>query len=111
MNEALIVAIITVLGVPLSVFITWIVNRRKNISELYTNITEASQTSMEIMQTAMDRLSEELVIATQKIEALQSELNEVRHQNLLLLEENHRLHKKIADLMDTVKNMTFGSSS
>ncbi len=106
MNDALWVAVLALLATPLSLIIGWLVNRKKNISDIYKNITDqsvgAASSAVETMQTAMESLSAELNHATQKIEQLTKEISELRHQNLLLLRENHSLHAKIDDLMKIV---------
>lgn len=106
MTEALWVAIVGLLAVPLSLLIGWFVNRKKNISDIYKNITDqsvgAAGEAVKAMQTAMDTLSESLDRATEKIEQLQKEIAELRHQNLLLLRENHSLHAKIDELVQIV---------
>ncbi len=105
-TDALWVAIIALLATPLSLIIGWLVNRKKNLSDIYKNITDqsvgAASSAVETMQTAMESLSAELTHATQKIEQLTKEIAELRHQNLLLLRENHSLHAKIDELVAIV---------
>jgi chromosome segregation ATPase len=102
-TEALWVALVGLLAVPVSLVIGWLVNRKKNISDIYKNITDQSVAAaggaVEAMQTAMETLSHELATASSKIEQLSKEIVELRHQNLLLLRENHSLHAKIDELV------------
>lgn len=106
MSEALWVALIGLLAVPISLVVGWFVNRKKNISDIYKSITDqsvgAAGLAVEAMQSAMETLSKELAAATVKIEQLQKEISELRHQNLLLLRENHSLHAKIDELVSIV---------
>lgn len=106
MTEALWVAVVGLLAVPISLVIGWLVNRKKKISDIYKNITDqsigAASGAVEAMQTAMESLSHELATASAKIEQLSREIAELRHQNLLLLRENHSLHAKIDELVVAV---------
>ncbi len=102
MSEGIIVAIISLLAVPISLTIGWLVNRRKNLGDIYTALTESSQSAVELMQMTMETLSKELKDATDEIVLLKTELAELRRQNLLLLQENHTLHAKIDSLVKMV---------
>jgi peptidoglycan hydrolase CwlO-like protein len=103
MTDAIWVALVALLATPLSLIIGWLVNRKKNISDIYKNITDqsvnAASSAVETMQNAMESLSAELAHATEKIDQLTKEISELRHQNLLLLRENHSLHAKIDELV------------
>lgn len=106
MNDAVIGLIIGLLGAPVAAFVTWMLNRRKNVSEIYAALTGSAQSAVETMQTAMETLHEELMAAQEKIERLiqenqrmREELSTLRQQNLVLLQENHTLHKKLDDLV------------
>lgn len=122
MNEAIIIAILGLLAAPVAAVITWLANRRKNIGEIYSVLTDSAQSAVETMQTTMETLHEELQAAQEKIEQLiqenhkmQGELAKLRQQNMLLLQENHSLHKKVDDLMkafvDTGEIPTISDSS
>lgn len=106
MNEALIIAIIGLLAAPIASFITWMANRKKNVGDIYATLTDSAQAAIEYMNTTMDTLHDELIVAQEKIEELilenqkmQAEISKLRQQNLLLLQENHSLHQKIDDLV------------
>jgi FtsZ-binding cell division protein ZapB len=101
-SEGIIVAIISLLAVPISLTIGWIVNRRRNLGDVYAALTESSQSAVELMQMTMETLSKELKDATDEIVLLKREISELRHQNLLLLQENHALHAKIDSLVKIV---------
>lgn len=106
MSDALVIALIGLIAAPLAALITWLANRRKNVSEIYSALTESSQSAVETMQSTMETLHDELISAQSKIEELiienqkmREEIAKLRHQNVLLLEENHALHSKIDGLM------------
>ena len=105
MSDAVIVGLLSLLALPISIFITWFANRRRNVSDIFKNITEssnlsvdASQAAVELMQATMETLSHELEVASNRINELSKEIGMLRKQNVLLLEENHALHAKIDDL-------------
>jgi hypothetical protein len=56
MTDTIWVALIGILAVPLSVFVTWLVNRKKHVADIYTAITEGSQNAVETIHDAMDVL-------------------------------------------------------
>lgn len=106
MNDIVIVAIIGLLAAPLAALIGWLVNRKKNVADITNALMESSHHAVETMQTTMETLHDELQKAHIKIDALieenirmQDEIKELRHQNSLLLDENHVLHAKIDDLV------------
>lgn len=106
MNDAMVLAILGLLAAPVAALVTWMANRRKNIGEIYSALTDSAQSAVETMQATMETLHEELQSAHEKIEQLieenhkmQEELAKLRQQNMLLLQENHSLHKKVDDLM------------
>jgi len=106
MGEGIVIALITLLGVPLGIVVVWLLNRKKNVSDIFKNITDTSMNAagdaVEAMHTTMEHLSAELKYASEKIDALGKEISELRHQNLLLLRENHALHAKIDELVAIV---------
>lgn len=106
MGEGIVIALITLLGVPLGIVVGWLLNRKKNVSDIFKNITDTSMNAagdaVEAMHTTMEHLSAELRYASEKIDALGKEISELRHQNLLLLRENHALHAKIDELVSIV---------
>lgn len=104
MNDAILIALIGIMAAPLASFITWLVNRKKNVADIYSVFTESSQRAVETMQSTMETLHEELESAQLKIDQMQKELVELRYQNTLLIEENHILHKKIDELTKLLGN-------
>jgi len=98
MDSGILVAIVGVLAAPIAAVITWILNRKKHIAEIYTAISDSSQTAVETMQMTMHELRQELVAAREKIEELISE-NELLRQDLAgLKSQNEMLMEQIHDM-------------
>ena len=102
METPVLVAIIGVLAAPIAAFITWFVNRKKHIADIYSALTESSQSAVETMQMTMETLHNELKEAKDRIEDLISEnillrqdLLELKEQNNELIRENKELRLKI----------------
>jgi regulator of replication initiation timing len=117
METPVIVAIIGVLAAPVAAFITWFVNRKKHIADIYASLSESSQTAVETMQMTMTTLHDELLDAKVKIESLITEnellrqdLRELKNQNILLLEENKALRAKIDQIGIQMSNFKTESS-
>jgi chromosome segregation ATPase len=111
METPVIVAIIGVLAAPIAAFITWFVNRKKHIADIYSALSESSQTAVETMQMTMKTLHDELIDAKGKIdslikenELLRADLRELKNQNIVLLEENRELRAKIDQIGDQMHN-------
>ena len=110
--DALWVAIIGVLAAPIAAFVTWFLNRKKNFADLYSVLSESSQTAVETMQLTMQELRIELVEAKDKIEELikenellRADLHELKLQNEQLISENRAFKRKIEELTKTIKSM------
>ena len=98
MEPAVIIAIIGVLAAPIAAVITWMLNRKKHIADIYNALSESSQTAVETMQMTMQELRIELVEARQKIEELIAE-NELLRQDLAALKsQNEALMEQIHDM-------------
>lgn len=98
MEPAVIIAIIGVLAAPIAAVITWMLNRKKHIADIYNALSESSQTAVETMQMTMQELRLELVEARQKIEELIAE-NELLRQDLAALKtQNEQLIAQIHDM-------------
>ena len=111
--DALWVAIIGVLAAPIAAFVTWFLNRKKNFADLYSVLSESSQTAVETMQLTMQELRIELVEAKDKIdelikenELLRGDLHTLKKQNEQLLLENRALEKKIEDLSKQIRDLS-----
>ena len=102
MDNAVVIAIVGILAAPRAAAVTWFLNRKKHIADIYASLSESSQTAVETMQMTMMTLHDELLDAKVKIETLitenellRSDLRELKNQNILLLEENKVLRSKI----------------
>jgi chromosome segregation ATPase len=94
MESGLLIAIIGVLAAPFAALITWMLNRKKHIADIYAALSESSQTAVETMQLTMNELRTELEEARRKIddliaenELLRSDLRELKKQNEDLMRE------------------------
>lgn len=111
MEPAVVVAIIGVLAAPFAAVITWMLNRKKHISDIYSALAESSQSAVETMQMTMTTLHDELIDAKGKIdsliaenELLRADLKELKQQNQILLEENKALRSKIDEISTQMTN-------
>lgn len=98
MEPTILVAIIGVLAAPFAALITWMLNRKKHIADIYSALSESSQTAVETMQLTMNELRIELEEARRKIddliaenELLRNDLHELKNQNIKLLSEIREL--------------------
>ena len=98
MDPAILVAIIGVLAAPFAALITWMLNRKKHIADIYTALSESSQTAVETMQLTMNELRTELEEARRKIDDLIAE-------NELLRHDLHELKRQNADLMNEIRSL------
>ena len=98
MEPAVIVAIIGVLAAPVAAVITWMLNRKKHIADIYNALSESSQTAVETMQMTMQELRLELVEARQKIEELIEENALLRQDLAALKNQNEQLIQQIHDM-------------
>jgi chromosome segregation ATPase len=94
MEPAVLIAIIGVLAAPFAALITWMLNRKKHIADIYAALSESSQTAVETMQMTMEELRKELQEARHKLEdlieeneLLRKDLHEVKSQNEELVRE------------------------
>ena len=98
MEPAVIVAIVGVLAAPVAAVITWLLNRKKHIADIYNALSESSQTAVETMQMTMQELRLELVEARQKIEELIAENALLREDLAALKDQNEQLIQQIHDM-------------
>ena len=100
MNNAVLIAIIGILATPLAALITWFLNRRKHVADIYAALSESSQSAVETMQLTMNELRTELTEARHKIEELITEnellrqdLHELKTQNMLLIQQIEEMRR------------------
>jgi uncharacterized protein (DUF3084 family) len=112
METPVIVAIVTILAAPLAALLTWLLNRRKHVSEIYNILSESSQTAVETMQLTMQELRIELVEAKEKIDelivenaSLRSDMRELKEFNVKLLGENQKLKNQLDGLTETMNRL------
>jgi len=112
METTIIIAVIGVLAAPLAALITWLLNRRKHVSEIYNMLSESSQTAVETMQMTMQELRIELTEAREKIDELVQEnahlrkdMKELKDINIRLLDENQKLKNQLDDLTATMTRL------
>lgn len=98
MEPAVVIAIVGVLAAPLAAVITWMLNRKKHIADIYNALSESSQTAVETMQMTMQELRLELVEARQKIEELIAENALLREDLAALKTQNEQLMSQIHDM-------------
>jgi uncharacterized protein (DUF3084 family) len=98
MDPAILVAIVGVLAAPLAALITWTLNRKKHIADIYAALSESSQTAVETMQMTMNELRTELEEARRKIDDLIEE-------NELLRHDLHELKKQNENLLVEIKGL------
>jgi uncharacterized membrane protein len=96
MDPAILVAIVGVLAAPFAALITWTLNRKKHIADIYAALSESSQTAVETMQLTMNELRKELEEARRKIDDLIQE-------NELLRHDLHEIKKQNQDLIAEIK--------
>lgn len=112
METTILVAIITILAAPLAALLTWLLNRRKHVSEIYNMLSESSQTAVETMQMTMQELRIELTEAREKIDELveenahlRSDMRELKEMNIRLLDENQTLKSQLDSLTTTMNRL------
>lgn len=98
MSEALIVAMVGLLAAPVAAFITWVANRKKNVADIYSILSESSQNAVETMQVTMNELRTELSDARNKIDDLIAENQALRKDLAALKTQNDQLISQIHDM-------------
>lgn len=105
LDNPFVLAIIAALAAPIGVFVGWLLNRKKNVADIYSVIGASSQTAVETMQATMNTLHEELKITQKKVDLLVQEnaglkqaMDHLRDQNDLLIAENAELRQQIENL-------------
>jgi predicted nuclease with TOPRIM domain len=98
MDSSFIIAIIGVLAAPIAAFLTWFLNRKKHLADIYSVIAGASGEAVETMQMTMQELRHELQEARQKIEELIEENELLRADLAALKSQNEQLMLQIHDM-------------
>lgn len=97
-GNAVIIAVIGILATPVAAVLTWMLNRKKHVADIYTALSESSHFAVETMQLTMNELRKELTEARTKIEELISE-------NELLRQDLHELKAQNEALMSEIQAM------
>ncbi len=117
METPILIAVIGVLAAPVAALVTWLLNRRKHISEIYNMLSESSQTAVETMQITMQELRIELTEARLKIDELIDEnakllqdMKELKVMNIRLFDENQKLKNQLDNLTFEMKKISDSES-
>jgi FtsZ-binding cell division protein ZapB len=113
----ILIAVIGVLAAPVAALVTWLLNRRKHISEIYNMLSESSQTAVETLQMTMQELRIELTEARLKIDELIDEnakllqdMKELKVMNIRLFDENQKLKNQLDNLTFEMKKISDSES-
>jgi Asp-tRNA(Asn)/Glu-tRNA(Gln) amidotransferase B subunit len=91
MDNTVLIAVIGILAAPIAAVVTWMLNRKQHISNIYAALSESSQSAVETMQLTMGELRTELNHARLKIE-------ELIEENELLRKDLHEYAKAVEEL-------------
>ena len=111
MSDAIWIALIGILASPFAVFITWFLNRKKHVAEIYNVLSESSQNAVETMQLTMNELRKELSEARIKIEELILENELLRNDLTVLKNQNELLIRQIHDMRVQYEQFSYEQSS
>ena len=98
MEPTILVAVVGVLAAPLAALLTWTLNRKKHVADIYMALSESSQNAVETMQVTMNELRIELAEARNKIEDLIAENELLRNDLKELKAQNERLMAELQHL-------------
>lgn len=91
MSPEIIIAVISVLGIPVTMVIQWFLNKRKNKIDLTAALTGASQDAVETMLLVMNDLRQQVENLTKEAECLREENVSLRKETEALKAENQKL--------------------
>lgn len=97
-NPGLTAIIVAILTAPVASVLTWLLNRKKDTASVIHSITEAGQTAVETMTTALDAVRAQLLEVQQENAQLHNDLCELKEQNRQLIKENEALRKDLRAL-------------
>lgn len=80
MSEQLAIAIVGILGIPITYFAIWLVNRKKNMGEAYSAIAGASQDAVETMNAVMSELRDQVQLLKEENKALRDEVKKLHQE-------------------------------
>ena len=103
------IALITLVSAPIAAIVAWILNKRKQRTDLAGTIALASGEAVDAIRDVMTSLREELKETKHELEQfklqnkeLESSLKALHEQNKVLLEQNGLLAREIAQLKKQV---------
>jgi uncharacterized protein (DUF3084 family) len=105
MDATVVLAIVGALATPVAVVITWMLNRKKHIAEIYEAISGSSQTAVETMQMTMNELRLELEKNREELQQARVEIKALISENELLREDLHALKIQNETLMEQIHDM------
>lgn len=105
MDATLVIAIGGALATPIAVVITWLLNRKKHVAEIYEAISGSSQTAVETMQMTMSELRLELEKNREELQQARQEIQSLISENELLREDLQALKIQNEALMIQIHDM------
>ena len=108
METSSVIALFAALAIPIAALLTFFLNRRRNIADVYVAMAEGSHSAVDSMQKSLNAMEARFEEAERSLSELVKEnakmsyeLSQLRQQNMLLLQENHALHRKIDEVRVT----------
>jgi chromosome segregation ATPase len=95
MNDALVAILVGLLAAPVAAVVTFMLNRKKTGSEILGSITDASQTAIESVTSALDVVNDQLEEVRKENMLLHDDICELKEQNKQLIKENEVLRKDL----------------
>ena len=98
MDAGLIAVLVALLSVPIASLFTWTLNKRKDSAQIANLYSEAGQSAVETLSTALEAIRDQLNEVQKENILLKQGLEELKDQNSILIEENKNLIAQIKDL-------------
>lgn len=98
MEAGLIAVLVALLSVPIASLFTWTLNKRKDSAQIANLYSEAGQSAVETLSTALEAIRDQLNEVQKENILLKQGLEELKDQNSILIEENKNLVAQIKDL-------------
>ena len=103
METPILVAVVGLLVAPIAAFVTWALNKRQGLANIYNSLSETQQNAVETINTALQAVRTELDVAHSKIDQLLTENESLRESIRQLLRENDELRKQVVELTKTLQ--------
>jgi len=98
MEMGIVAVLVALLSVPIASLFTWTLNKKKDSAQIANLYSEAGQSAVETLSTALDAIREQLNDVQQENIILKNSLEELKSQNKVLIEENKKLITQIKEL-------------